>query len=379
MENQDQEFKQELTKSLGESQKFKQKVMSDMKNGLSNAASNLFYKEENLLIHKKLGSLNQVKWFIRILFLIIIPINIFIFIFGANNTFSSLRSSVNKIYVTEIMYRNYLRSHHSITSMILYQNGAYNNITDPLTLNNFITQQMTNLQVSTNILISMSEDPSWNEFITQDCINIQANTTMSFLDNEFENIVMPTYTAIAKIFNSLQDIVIFRPDQFTDSNDKIAIFRLNIFQNIFNIIEKEINNIIQDIENSFNYSESMSLIILITEATVFVVSFLIILHLILNVISCLKIILEVFSYIDPQNIKETQWYYRRLTGFFKNSKGTLSQDETSTNTKFTNKGDGKKNINGQKSLKKSTVFEQLLLKRYRSWSKNLSNSIRNFE
>lgn len=88
----------------------------------------VYHKEENMLIDKNFYRLNNVKWFMSFLFFVMLPINVIVYLVGANSTFSDISNSIQSVFLNEVLKRDYLRIHDAMATYILYNQGKYNNL-----------------------------------------------------------------------------------------------------------------------------------------------------------------------------------------------------------------------------------------------------------
>lgn len=99
-----------------------------MKDGLTNPNQGLFTKEENLMIDKSFPRLKYIKWFIEILFLIMIPINVVVFFTGIFSAYNDLQAAINDIYQAEILRKHFVRTHNSIITLLMYNTNMYSTV-----------------------------------------------------------------------------------------------------------------------------------------------------------------------------------------------------------------------------------------------------------
>ena len=84
---------------------------------------NLFLKEDTLKAHKSLRSITRIKWFIRLLFMMIFSLSLFTYFLGPFTEFETLKNKSNKIYFTKSNELNVLQGYNVLLNFIFIENN----------------------------------------------------------------------------------------------------------------------------------------------------------------------------------------------------------------------------------------------------------------
>lgn len=307
---------QELVSKKSEAESMNRRI-AELKAAVMTYSSNLFEKEENFQCHKHLQSLTRVKWFMRILFLAVIPINIIIYLIGANQTLQNLVRTVDEVYVNQIVLQNYNQIQDSVITLLMLNNGTYDSVITPDAKSVLADLKMNNLRESVSLLKQRNYDDSWMKVLYSEMRNNQLsllanNTETLIFGDEYDGVQFSYDEVIRDIFNAAERLALLHLDNMTDTETTVQFFNENVKKLVTAKLEDVIDYEISMLEGKMSSSQNLSIGMLIFEVCIFGISFLIIFRLILNVTNCFKVILEVFTFIDDQKIKETLNYYRRL-------------------------------------------------------------------
>lgn len=287
--------------------------------------SNIFQKEDNFHCSKHLATLSHVKWFMRIIFLAVIPLNIFIYIFGADKTLTQFRKTVSTVLASQIQFQDYNQAQDSIITLMMIQDNSYNGI-QPDEINQLLVTKAENLNNSTQNIRSKNYDNYWMEVlyndIPSDNNNISSSSSVEFND-ELDNVTFFYDAIFQQMLNSVNRINDLDSSSITSNNLDVNFFNQNAKKQVTSKIRVVIDAEIRNLKNVVQRSGTLAIIMLIIEVLLFLISLAAIFKLILKVINCFKIMLEVFTYIDDEKIKETESYYRRVLNHYKITVGEV--------------------------------------------------------
>jgi len=291
----------------------RQAIMNELKNNILTHYQSIYQKEDNMMIDRNFTSLNNVKWFIIILFLMLVPLNIIIYLVGPFTTYKQLKKSVNNIYLNEDIRRNYMRCHNSFISILLNNEGTFDSITGSNTdaYEYFNTYPSERLATAYEDLISESTSDEWMIILYQYAPEVTQYTSVDY-QGSFEGATVTVSHAIRRLQQTVQTIEAYTTSEYVGDDEDLTFFRVNSMEKFNKILGDATREIFNAIDDKFNSTENLSIIILIMEGLLFFFSFWIILRLILIVIRSLRECLAIFAAIDNKQIIETENYYKRL-------------------------------------------------------------------
>ena len=316
-ENEDEDEEQKSTNS---NESLKQSLLNELKNNLLSPFQSIYQKEENLLMDNNFRSLNNVKWFIRILFFTIIPMNIIIYFAGTNIALSDLNQSIKDIFLNEDLRKDYFRAHEAMITLMLDNIGAYNGLTNVTAgeINQLLAYSNQTLKTTyQNILIGNSED-EWTSVLYKYVPKIQSTTSMNY-KGIFENLTIDAENSIQKMTNSLSDISLLLKDDYSETNKELYFYRSNSFQKLNSFLSSVTAEIFSFLHRRFNKTEEVSSFILIFQIITFFLSFFVIAKLIFMVIRRLQEILTTFTSIENKYLREAYKYFGRLNEYLEAS------------------------------------------------------------
>ena len=294
----------------------RQGIMNELKNNILTHYQSIYQKEDNLLIDRNFRSLRNVGWFIRILFLALVPLNIIIYIVGPLSTFTYLQGSINDIFSNEDLRRSYIRCHNAIDTLILNNTGVLNTVTvvDSTKIQALVNYELNALSTAyTNIVAKGAED-EWTTILYKYAPEIEDNTSMNY-QGSFTGSLTNIQNAMQKLTNALFKITSYNTSQFVMNDTELTFYRINSLQKFNSILGEVTTRIFKSLSKNFDRSENLSIIILLLEGLLFFISLFIISRLILIVIWSLREILAIFTAIDDQQIAKTEEYYQRLLNY----------------------------------------------------------------
>jgi len=291
----------------------RQEIMNELKNNILTHYQSIYQKEDNLTIDKNFVSLNNVKWFIRVLFFVLIPLNLIIYFVGPFRTYKKLEESVRNIYTNEDNRRNYIRCHNAITTVLLDNEGYFDTLktSNPTGIASMLAEQLSILHSSYTQILEESSIDEWTVVLYRYAPTVASQTTVDF-EGSFNGAVVEIENAIQKLTNSLFQITLYDESEIVGTDSELQFYRYNSFEKFNKILGGVTTNIFSSSADNFDSTENLSIIILILEGLLFFISFWFILRLILVVIWSLREILVIFTAIDNKQISETEKYYRRL-------------------------------------------------------------------
>lgn len=299
----------------------RQAIMNELKNNLLAPFQSIYQKEDNLQINNHFRSLNNVKWFIRILFLIVIPINIIQYVTGPLQTFNSLDKAVNNIFENEDLRKDYFRAHDSIITILLDNAGQYDTLkaTIPARITALLDLCNWTLADAYNSVTNSNSKNEWTSVLYDYIPKVQSTTSMHY-EGPFANMTVAADNALQKLPNALSQIVTYNQSKFTEDDEELVFYRSNSFQKFNTFLTEVTNEIFNSLQDDFNGTEKLSTFILVAEGVMFFLSFFGILRLIILVIRSLKEILRTFTAIENDYLENTQRYYYRLHEYLEAAK-----------------------------------------------------------
>ena len=312
------EKKSEKKSDAGESAR--QVIINEFKNSIAMQYQSIYHKEDNLLIDKNFQRLNNVKWFIQFLFFIMIPINITVYLVGANYTFAELESCISDVFMNEGLKNDYMKAHNAMITLILNDRGNYSTVSvvSPVRVSEVMNHQTTYIdEAYENILLSNSLK-EWINILYKFTPEISDKTEVHY-DGSLADLIMETENSLQKMANSLSQVESYSQAQFVGTDTELQFYRRNSFEKINVFLSQVSQKIFDELEKRFELTINLSITILIIESALFVFSLIAILRLIVIVIKSLREILETFTAIDNQQVRETENYYHRLMSFFRSS------------------------------------------------------------
>lgn len=341
------------------------------------SSTNIFEKEENVQCGKHLESLSRVKWFMRILFLAIIPINIIIYLLGAYQTLQFLDQTITAVLVNQGMLFNYNQIQDAIVTFMMISTGYYTSTGSTLTSTTISQLQdlkHSNLYNSIDYIVSENYDNTWLDVVFSE---IKINVDQLLIDqlesavwgDSFDGLYFNYDEVFREIFNSAIRLGDLDVADITYTQTDVQFFNQNVKKQVTANLGDVINFEIQELDSQVTFSENLSTWMLVGEVIMFALSLIVLFKLILNVIYCFRVILEVFSFIDDAKIKETQNYYRRLLVTFKETLGGAVFDDNASTVSRKSKAATDRGLlsNEQRNQKKlKTIEDQGFLSRVRA-------------
>jgi len=336
-------------------------IMNELKNNILTHYQSIYQKEDHLQIDRNFPSLRNVEWFVMILLLSLVPLNIIIYFIGPLTTYNHLNDAVNNLYTNEVLRRSYLRCHHSIITLLLDHQGYYDTlkVDDPLGIETMLERQMTILTESyENMLIESTVD-EWTIVLYEYAPKVSKETTVD-IEGSFNGSVIDIQNAIQRVTNSLFEIISFDRIDFVPENIDLQFYRANSFEEFSKILGGVTTEIFYDADQDFTRAENLSIAVLIFEALLFFISFWIILRLILIVIWSLKELLAIFTAIDNKQIVETERHFRRLLSYLEVSNKQYMTVHETFGPSFT-----RRETNQSKSIRFADEQKQKLQKKFK--------------
>jgi len=266
-----------------------------------------------MMIDRNFRSLNNVRWFIIILFLMLVPLNIIVYLVGPFTTYKELKRSVTNIYLNEDLRRNYLRCHNSFITILLNNNGVFDDqtSTNPDADEYFNTYPSERLKTAYADLTAESTTDEWMIILYEYAPQVTETTSVDY-EGAFAGATVTVSHGIRKLQQTVQNLVSYPLSDFVGDDADLTFFRVNSFEKFNQILGDATRKIFKSIDDQFNSTENLSIIILVVEGLLFFFSFWIILRLIIIVIRSLREALAIFAAIDNKQIIETENYYKRL-------------------------------------------------------------------
>jgi len=314
-------------KSEDSNESIKQTLLNELKNNLLSPFQSIYQKEENLLMDNNFRSLNNVKWFIRILFFIIIPINFCLYFAGAHVALGDLNQSIKDIFLNEDLRKDYFRAHDAMVSIMLDNIGEYNIPEIPSSrLQKLLEDDNQTLNTTyENILIGNSED-EWTSVLYKYIPRVQTTTSVNY-KGIFSNLTIDAENSIQKITNSLSDISLLNKSDYTETNEELYFYRSNSLQKLNRFLSSVTDEIFRLLQTRFDNTERISSIMLIIEIIIFFLSFFVIAKLIFMVIRSLQEILTTFTSIENKYLREAYKYFQRLNEYLEASVSLYISDD----------------------------------------------------
>ena len=284
-----------------------------LKDNLLAPFQSIYQKEENSMIDSSFRSLNRVKWFIRLLFSIIIPLNIALFFAGANSSFNTLDQAVNDVYLNEKLKKDFLRAYDTIVTVLLNNAGMFASLTiaDSTMVDNLVIDEMATLQSSYKDILSGNDKNEWTNVLYKYLPTVQDTTSMNY-KGVFQGLTIDSENSIQKLINSLSEIILYDYAGYVTTDLEIQSYRSNSFEK-FNIFLSDVTSrIFTTLDENFARTERLSTYVVVAEGVIFFISFCVVFRLIIVVIRSLKEILLTFTAIDNKYLSTTQQYYHNL-------------------------------------------------------------------
>ncbi|EGR33918.1 hypothetical protein IMG5_031020 [Ichthyophthirius multifiliis] len=283
-----------------------------------NHTENIYIKEDNHKSNKKIIIIQSFAIFVRIFFIFLIFMNIFTFFYGPYQQFSNLHLNAEGIFQSKKVTLTILQSYNTILDLLLlntdtfqFQNNKYWTKT---TYQNMKIDQL-------KVYYDYFKQILYNEQFSHNLYN-QDTTPFSFIKLPIGN-TQYTYTLdsfdfMAGLIYNIQTVCLQKDITILKINQQeIAFIRQNIFPFIYNQLQSQQENLINDVNLTSKKINELLILVIIIQSILTLISFLVLFRYIMIVCNTFQSILEVLPKIDSIDILKIKNYSLNLLSNFK--------------------------------------------------------------
>ena len=305
-------------------------IKSFQKNKGSNS-ENLFLKEDTVKAHKSLKIITKIKWFIRLLFLGIFTLSLITYFLGPFSEFNTLKNKSNKIYLTKSNELKILQGYNVLMNFLFINNGYFASILSTnSSLSEYRNFQKSDFAQLYRFLIDLNQDP------------LMKNVLFDSSVFPLENLIYSTELLETKDLYEIQnkDLLflyieklnnIYNSSDFTEISDPDIVFsRKYILPTLINLLKNIEIKLFNSINTTKIYINDFMLYILLSEVSLLLLTFVILLRYILQVTNSFQAIIEIFTYIDNADVRVIKRRFLDMLKSIAKTGKTVNEDENLT-------------------------------------------------
>ncbi|KAL4499680.1 hypothetical protein ABPG72_017220 [Tetrahymena utriculariae] len=294
------------------------------KNISLNQNDNIYIKEDNHIPNKNIKTIQNMKIFVRLFFLILIALSAFTFFYGPNQQFPILRKQSNKVFQAENVLISALEAYNLLLDQIMINQNQYdltsNQFWNPLTYQALISQQLKN---ETEYFYTINSDTNYKEtFYDRSITPYNEYVKPLFTGNNVptdlksQTYTIDIYDLFSQIVFSLQTVQDTNPSGITLTLTPVTFFRQNIFPNLYNGLRSTQNNLVNNLKQTTDQVYYFLIIIILVESILLVSSFIVLFYLIYVICNAFKSVIEVFPKISQRDLMKIKNYNVNLNQNF---------------------------------------------------------------
>ncbi|KAL4476170.1 hypothetical protein ABPG74_009903 [Tetrahymena malaccensis] len=294
------------------------------KNISLNQNDNIYIKEDNHKPNKNIKTIQNMKIFVRLFFLILIALNAFTFFYGPNQQFPVLRKQSNKVFQAENVLLSALQAYNLLLDQIMVNQNKYdltnNQFWNPATYQTLISQQLKN---ETDYFYTINSDTNYKETFYDRSITpyneyVKPLFTGNSVPNDLKSqtYTLDIYDLFSQVVFSLQTVQDTNPQDITLTLTPVTFFRQNIFPNLYNGLRSTQNNLVNNLKQTTDSVYYFLIIIILVESVLLVSSFIVLFYLIYVICNAFKSVIEVFPKISQRDLMKIKNYNINLNQNF---------------------------------------------------------------
>lgn len=298
-----------------------------VKNFSLSTADNIYIKEDNYRPNKQIKSITQIKWFLRVFFITLLVLNITTFLLGPSLRYTSLKKSSYRIYQQQDMGLKILESYNTILDILFINQNVYDQSlfqsTQFLTPDKYMEQSVRprlSLYASTFQEINQNKDFQLTIFdpkmsqqsqIDKQIIQGQQQQATAY-DNSY---TLDYYDLIQHFMYFMNEINTRTPEelrQLKENDTGVVYIRENVVRYLDQFFEMTEYKLLASLNNDIENIEELLMYIIIVQAFLITVSFVLLMRQILMVCQAFRSVLEAFHFMHFDYIKDFRSYSEQL-------------------------------------------------------------------